>query len=90
MGERELFEFYREGRGEVLLWMLLRTKLVRYHILAILFVRVLIFDEDGLLVKPLRLWRLLHASGVLAKGLHHHQTISNGLPHCLAAKFLFL
>ena len=42
----ELLEFYREGRGGVLLWMkLLRTKLMWYHVLAFLFVRVLVFGE---------------------------------------------
>ena len=89
-GPRELFEFYGEGRGGVLLWMkLLWAKLMWYHVLALLFVRVMIFD-DGLLAKPLRLRRLLHGFGVLAKGLHHYQTISKRLSHCLAAKFLFL
>ena len=89
---RELFEFYGERCGEVLLWMKLsRTKVMWHHVLAFLFVRVLFsFNENGLLAKPLRLRRLLHGSGVLAKGLHHYQTISNGLPHCLAAKFFFL
>ena len=89
---RELFEFHGEGRGEVLLWMkLLRMKVMWHHVLAFLLIRELFsFDENRLLAKPLRLRRLLHGSVVLTKGLHHNQTISNGLLHCLAAKFLFL
>ena len=88
---RELFEFYGERRDEVLLWMkLLQMKMMWYHVLAFLFVRVLFsFNENGLLAKPLRLRRLLHRSGVLTKGPHHCQTISKGLPHGLAAKFFF-
>ena len=71
---RELFEFDREGRGEVFLWMKLsRTKVLWHHVLAILFVRELFSNENGLLVKPLRMRRLLHRSGVLAKRLHHNQ-----------------
>jgi len=52
---RELFEFYRERCGDVLLWMeLLRTKLVWHPIFAFLFVRIPFFvDENGLLAKPM-------------------------------------
>ena len=84
---RELFEFYGERRGEVLLWMKLsRTKVMWHHVLAFLFVRVLFsFNENGLLAEPLRLKRLLHGSGVLVKELHHYQTISKSLSHYLVA-----
>ena len=82
---RELFELCGERRGEALL----RSKLMWHHVLAFLFVRVLFFNENGLLAKSLGLRRLLHGFRVLAKGLHHYQTISNGLPHCLAAKLFF-
>ena len=73
-GTWELFEFYRERRGEVLLWMeLLRTKLVWHPIFAFLFVRIPFFvDENGLLAKPLWLRHLLYGPGVLAKRLHYH------------------
>jgi hypothetical protein len=58
---RDLFKFYGEGCGGILLWvMLLWAKLVWYHVLAFLFVRVLVFDEGGLTAKPLRLRHLLH------------------------------
>jgi len=62
---RELFEFYREGSREVLLWMkLLRTEVMWHHVLAFLFVRELFsFDENRLLAKPLRLRCLLHWPG---------------------------
>ena len=87
---RELFEFYGERCGKVLQQTkLLRTKLMWHPVIAFLFVRVLFFNESGLLPKPLGLRRLLHRSGVLTKGPHHCQTISKGLPHGLAAKFFF-
>ena len=55
---RELFELCREGRGEALL----RTKLMLYHVLSFLFIRVLpFFDENGLLEKPMRLRCLLYS-----------------------------
>ena len=88
---RELFEFYGERSGEVLLrTKLLRTKMMWYHVLAFLFVLVLFsLNDNWLLAKPLGLRRLLHGPGVLAKGFHHYQTISYGLPHRLAAEFFF-
>ena len=82
---QELFELCRERHGEALL----RSRLLLHHELSFLFVRVLFFNESGLLPKPLGLRRLLHRSGVLTKGPHHCQTISKGLPHGLAAKFFF-
>ena len=83
---RELFELCRKRRGEALLW----SKLMLHHVLSFLFVRVLpFFDEDGLLEKPVRLRHLLHGFRGLARGLHHNQAISDGLPHCLAAKLFF-
>ena len=69
---------------------LLRTKLMWHPVLAFLFIRVLFsFNDNWLLEKPLGLRRLLHGFGVLAKGFHHYQTISYGLPHRLAAEFFF-
>ena len=83
---RELFEFCRERRGEALLW----SKLMMHHVLSFLFVRVLLFfDEDGLLEKPARLRRLLHGLQGLARGFQHCQAITDGLPHCFAAKLFF-
>ena len=75
---RELFKFYGERSCEVLLRAnLLRTKLMWHPVLAFLVIRVLFsFNDNWLLAKPLRLRRLLHGPGVLAKRLHHHQTIS--------------
>ena len=50
---RDLFEFYGEGGGGVLLWvMLLWAKLVWYLVLVFLFVRVLVFGEGGCLRSP--------------------------------------
>ena len=91
-GPRELFELCGERRGEALLRVkVLRSKLLWHHVLAFLFVRVLFFfNDNGLLAEPMWLRRLLHGSGGLAKGLHHYQTISNGLLHCLVAKLFFL
>ena len=88
---RELFELCGERRGEVLLWMKLsRTKVMWHHVLAFLFVRVLLFfDEDGLLEKPVRLRRLLHGPRGLARRFQHCQTITDGLLHCFAAKLFF-
>ena len=83
---RELFELCRVGRGEALP----RTKLMLHHVLSFLFVRVLpFFDENGLLEKPMRLRHLLYSFKGLARRLHHYQVISDGLPHCLAAKLFF-
>ena len=64
--------------------------LMRNRVLAFLFIRVGIFlDENGLLAKPLGLRCLQHGLRGLARGLHHRQTIMDGLPHCLAAKLFF-
>ena len=83
---RELFEFCRERRGEALLW----SKLMMHRVLSFLFIRVLLFfDEDGLLEKPARLRRLLHGLQGLARGFQHCQAITDGLPHCFAAKLFF-
>ena len=75
---RELFKFCGERSCEVLLRAkLLRMKLMWHPVLAFLFVRVPFFvDENGLFAKPMWLRHLLYGPGVLAKRLHHYQTIS--------------
>ena len=83
---RELFELCRERRGEALL----RSKLMLHYVLSFLFIRVLVFfDEDGLLEKPARLVHLLRGLRGLARGFQHRQMITDGLPHCFAAKLFF-